>query len=65
MLDPRHAEAHYNLGLSYLKLGNKSAAARECEALKKLDVNLANELSIRIQNASSPPSDVPKNPATT
>ena len=47
-LKPGFADAHYNLGLVYLNLGDKTAATEECETLKKLDPVQATKLCERI-----------------
>jgi tetratricopeptide (TPR) repeat protein len=44
-LDPEFAEAHYRLGLTYVRLGDMKAARRERAKLEKLDVDLANLLA--------------------
>jgi Flp pilus assembly protein TadD len=43
-LDPASAEAHYRLGLAYVRLGATDAARRERATLRALDPNLANLL---------------------
>ena len=43
-IDPDHVNAYYCLGFSYFEIGDKSSALNEYEILKKLDINLANEL---------------------
>jgi tetratricopeptide (TPR) repeat protein len=41
-IKPDYAKAHYNLGIVYLILGNKSSALEQYKILKNLDVDLAN-----------------------
>jgi len=36
-MDPRNAQAHFNLALAYKKSGNEAAAQPELEAACKLD----------------------------
>jgi tetratricopeptide (TPR) repeat protein len=43
-IKPDFAEAHYNLGLTYLILGDKGSALDEYRILKDLDKDLANKL---------------------
>jgi tetratricopeptide (TPR) repeat protein len=43
-LDPDNAEAHYNLGLTYLCLEDNGSALEQYKILKKLDTELANRL---------------------
>jgi len=43
-IKPAFAEAHYNLGLTYLQLGDKCCALEEYKILKQLDRNKADEL---------------------
>jgi tetratricopeptide (TPR) repeat protein len=43
-LKPSLAEAHLNLGMSYLRLGDKGSAIEEYKILKGLDRELANRL---------------------
>jgi tetratricopeptide (TPR) repeat protein len=38
------AEAHLNLGMAYLRLGDKGSAIDEYKILKELDKGLANRL---------------------
>ena len=40
-----YANAHYGLGFSYFRIGNKDFGLKEYEILKNLDINLANKLS--------------------
>jgi Tfp pilus assembly protein PilF len=49
-IKPKYAQAHYALGLSYLKLGDKNSALKEFRILKTLDQNLADELIRMINN---------------
>ncbi len=50
-LDPGYADAHYRLGLTYVKLGDHAAARREQAYLKSLDVDdLANLLGHLVDN---------------
>ena len=48
--DASHAEAHYRLGLAYVKLGNRTAARREQAVLRKLDDDRANLLGHLVDN---------------
>ncbi|MCH7798852.1 MAG: tetratricopeptide repeat protein [Planctomycetes bacterium] len=48
--DPGYAEAHYRLGLAYVKLGNRTAARREHAVLRNLDDDLANLLRHLVDN---------------
>ncbi|MBP1599100.1 MAG: hypothetical protein H6Q05_4477, partial [Acidobacteria bacterium] len=43
-LDGQFAEAHFNLGVCYLKMGDRSGALRERSALKMLGSSLSDEL---------------------
>ena len=43
-IDPDYAWAHYNLGLTYLKTGNKDGAQKQYEILKDLDRDSADKL---------------------
>ncbi|MBP1696041.1 MAG: hypothetical protein H6Q41_1229, partial [Deltaproteobacteria bacterium] len=43
-LKPSLAEAHLNLGMAYLRLGDKGSAIEEYKILKELDKVLANRL---------------------
>src|SRR5437763_543547 len=43
-LKPNDAEAHLNLGVAYLILGDRDSALEEYQILKTLDQNLANDL---------------------
>ena len=43
-LKPDDVEAHFNLGLTYLYSGDKTAALKECDSLVSLDRNRADEL---------------------
>ncbi|MGE5577843.1 MAG: tetratricopeptide repeat protein, partial [Syntrophothermus sp.] len=43
--DPGHAEAYFNLGMTYLQLGDKNSALSEYEVLKKLNPDLAKKLA--------------------
>ena len=43
-VEPDRAQAYYNLGKAYLKIGDKDLALEEYEILKTLDEELANEL---------------------
>ncbi|MBT8487083.1 MAG: tetratricopeptide repeat protein [Phycisphaerales bacterium] len=43
--DPASSDAHYNLGLAYVRLGRHDDARRETERLRALDPNLANMLA--------------------
>ena len=48
-LKPDYADAHEYLGRTYLAMGNKDAAMREYEVLKRLDAKMADELLKAIQ----------------
>jgi tetratricopeptide (TPR) repeat protein len=48
-LKPDYADAHEYLGRTYLAMGNKDAAMREHEILKRLDAKMAGELLKAIQ----------------
>jgi len=43
-LKPSLAEAHLNLGMAYLKLGDKGSAMEEYKILRGLNQELANKL---------------------
>ena len=43
-IDPDNAHAHYNLGYTYILIGDRNSALNEYKFLKDLDVNLANKL---------------------
>jgi S1-C subfamily serine protease len=43
-IDPNHAQAHYYLGLAYLRTNRLEEARKEWEVLKKLDAGLAEKL---------------------
>ncbi|GAG26737.1 unnamed protein product, partial [marine sediment metagenome] len=43
-IDPDHNSAHFSLGFSYFKTGDKSSALDEYKILKELDIGLANKL---------------------
>ena len=47
--DPRMAEAYYNLGMTYLELGDRAAALAQARALKGLDAELYRKLSAEIE----------------
>ena len=51
-LAPEDDEANYELGETYLKLGNRVAAAHEVETLKDLDEALAHDLSSALHGRS-------------
>jgi clan AA aspartic protease (TIGR02281 family) len=53
-INPNLAEAHYNLGITYLALHNKRAAIKEYEILKTLNEKLAGLLFERIGNYTLP-----------
>ena len=55
-ISPDFAEAHYNLGLTYVALKRIDAAEREYEILKDLDKELSDSLILKI-NASEPRKD--------
>jgi Flp pilus assembly protein TadD len=44
-IDPRNAEAYFNLGIAYLLDGDKLAATNAHKILKGLDTNRARSLS--------------------
>jgi tetratricopeptide (TPR) repeat protein len=44
-----YAEAHYNLGLLYVAIGERSFAQAEYETLKRLNSNFADALLQRIR----------------
>ncbi len=48
-LQPDNARTHENLARAYLAMGNKDAATREYEILKRLNARMANELLQAIQ----------------
>jgi tetratricopeptide (TPR) repeat protein len=48
-IKPDYANAHEYLGRTYLAMGNKDAAMREQEILKRLDAKLADELMKAIE----------------
>jgi tetratricopeptide (TPR) repeat protein len=52
-LKPDYANAHEYLGRTYLAMGNKDAAMREYDVLKRLDAKMADELlkAIEANNA--------------
>jgi len=43
-INPDLVNSHFNLGISYLLIGDKSSALNEYKFLKELDINLANKL---------------------
>jgi tetratricopeptide (TPR) repeat protein len=47
-IDPAYREAHFGLGVAYIRLGDKDSAKREYETLKKLDSPLAEKLYVLI-----------------
>ena len=50
-LRPRYSSARYNLGITYLKTGNKKEALKEYEALKDFDEGIAEALMKEIGKA--------------
>ena len=48
--DAGYADAHYRLGLAYVKLGNRTAARREQAVLRRLDDERANLLGHLVDN---------------
>ncbi len=44
LLKPDLVGAHYNLGLAYLRIGNREGAVKEYNSLKVLHGDTANEL---------------------
>ena len=48
--DAGHVDAHYRLGLAYVKLGNRTAARREQAVLRNLDRDRANLLGHLVDN---------------
>jgi len=49
-INPNDPKLHHLLGKTYLKLGMRDEAFRECEVLKDLDATLASELSNWLNN---------------
>ena len=43
-IQPDYAEAHYNLGIVYLSVGNKNVAIEQYKILKNLDMDFAAKL---------------------
>jgi len=43
-IKPDYAKAHYNLGVTYLVIGDKGSALDEYKILKTLDAEQANKL---------------------
>jgi len=65
-IDPKNAEAHYELGIAYANLGNKKMALGEHGILEKQDSDLANKLlaAISPSNGSTLSSTpIPSKPA--
>ncbi len=54
-LDPQNQAIHFDLGMTFLNLEEKSDALKEYELLKKRDKELANRLLERINSHSFPP----------
>jgi tetratricopeptide (TPR) repeat protein len=54
-LNPGNSAVHFNLGMTYLCLEDKSEAMKEYELLKSRDKELANRLLERIRGHSFPP----------
>ena len=52
-LDPTNSDAHYRLGLSYIRVGKLGLAREEQESLRRLDPSLANLLGNLIRNTSA------------
>ncbi len=48
---PNYSAARYNLGMTYLKMKNKKAAMKECEALKEFDEGAAANLLKEIERS--------------
>jgi tetratricopeptide (TPR) repeat protein len=48
-MDPEHADAHYKLGLAYMRVRNRDGARREKAVLEILDPNLASLLGNLVQ----------------
>ena len=48
-VNPEHADAHYKLGLAYMRVRNRDGALREKAVLEMLDPNLANLLGNLVQ----------------
>jgi tetratricopeptide (TPR) repeat protein len=53
-LSPTSVEARMNLALAYLRLGDKSAAARERQALQRLDPRAARKLAELFRESGAP-----------
>jgi len=43
-IDPDNVGAHFGLGLTYLRIGDRNLALNEYKILKELDIDKANEL---------------------
>ena len=43
-IDPNDVYVQFNLGVSYLQIGDKNSALDEYKNLKELDIDLANKL---------------------
>jgi hypothetical protein len=52
-LEPRHAHAHFGLGMAYRVVGRRDDALREYETLKSLDAKLAEQLLHALNGPSS------------
>ena len=48
-LDPKDAEAHFNLGVAYLQVGKKHEAEEQQQLLVKLNPELATKLDSLIK----------------
>ena len=48
--DQQHAQAYYNLGRAYLRVGDRGLAMEQQEILQSLNPHLANQLLMLIQN---------------
>jgi len=53
-LNPNYGGAHYNLGVDYLKTGDKKAATEQYEKLRTLNPNNAKALYQQIYNKPAP-----------
>ncbi len=49
-IKPEFAEARYNLGIVYLRFGQKDEAMKQCEILKGLNGPLSKQLMDAIDN---------------
>ncbi|MDD3715019.1 MAG: tetratricopeptide repeat protein, partial [Atribacterota bacterium] len=49
-IDPNYAKAHFNLGITYLWLGDFLRAKEQYEILKRLNTEMARDLLIELQS---------------